>query len=405
MDVKPGYKQTEVGLIPEDWDLASLSSILKEPMQNGLFFKPSLKGSGVKLINVGDLYTRVPIDSGALELFAATNDEREKFKVDDGDLFFTRSSVVASGIAHCNIYRSLKPESVVFDSHVIRIRPDARKVVPSFLFRFCLASLARRYLVSHAKTATMTTIDQGVLQKCPILLPPYDEQEAIADALINVDALIESLEHLLVKKRRLKLGGMQELLTGKKRLPGFSGEWEIQSIERLEKAKLVKLSRGKVISKRDIERVPGDCPIYSSSVTNDGLFGYYGEFMFDEEMITWSIDGGGHFFYRPKHRFSVTNVCGFMRVDSSQISYRFLAAQLHLLHSRKSFDYLIKAHPSVIRKAYDVPLPHLDEQVAIAAVLADMDAEITALEANLTKARQLKQGMTQELLTGRTRLI
>ncbi len=67
MEVKAGYKQTEVGVIPEDWEIASLSSLSKQPMQNGLFFKPSLKGSGVKLINVGDLYTRVPIDSDALE--------------------------------------------------------------------------------------------------------------------------------------------------------------------------------------------------------------------------------------------------------------------------------------------------------------------------------------------------
>src|SRR5262249_45279429 len=73
----------------------------------------------------------------------------------------------------------------------------------------------------------------------------------------------------------------------------------------------LRLSRGKVISKKDIERSPGAHPIYSSSVTGNGVFGYYGDFMFDEELITWSVDGGGHFFYRPKHRFSVTNDCGF----------------------------------------------------------------------------------------------
>jgi len=115
------YRHSEVGIIPVDWEVVSLSSVSKEHMQNGLFFKPSLKGTGVKLINVGDLYSHVPINLDALELFDATDKECERFKVEDGDLFFTRSSIVASGIAHCNIYRSPNPESTVFDSHVIRV--------------------------------------------------------------------------------------------------------------------------------------------------------------------------------------------------------------------------------------------------------------------------------------------
>ena len=94
-----------------------------------------------------------------------------------------------------------------------------------------------------------------------------------------------------------------------------------------------------------------------------------------------------------------------MRVDTSKISYRFLAAQLQLLHNRKNFDYLLKAHPSVIRKAYEVALPNLDEQTAIAEVLADMEAELAALEQRRDKTRALKQGMMQELLTGRTRFV
>jgi type I restriction enzyme S subunit len=251
----------------------------------------------------------------------------------------------------------------------------------------------------------MTTIDQRVLGKCPIILPPKVEQEAIAKALSDADALTEALEQLIAKKCHLKQGAMQELLTGKKRLPGFSGEWDALTVEQLEKARLIRLSRGNVISKIDIERVPGGFPIYSSSVKGDGVFGNYGEYMFDEELITWSIDGGGHFFHRPKHKFSVTNVCGYMRADTSKLSYQFLAAQLQLLHSRLKFDYQDKAHPSVIRKAYLVFIPTLDEQTAIATILSDIDAEIAVLETRLAKTRSLKQGMMHNLLTGRIRLI
>jgi len=212
------YKQTETGVIPEDWDVATLSSISKEPMQNGVFFKPSQKGRGVRLINVGDLYSQPPIDPETLELFDATNNEVERFRVKNGDLFFTRSSVVPSGIAHCNIYSSAKPQSVVFDSHVIRFRPDTSKVVSSYLFRFCVASTARRYLVSHAKTGTMTTIDQSVLGNCPIILPSLSEQTAIAEILSDMDAEIAALEEKLSKARQVKQGMMSMLLTGKIRL-------------------------------------------------------------------------------------------------------------------------------------------------------------------------------------------
>ncbi|MCX6141977.1 MAG: restriction endonuclease subunit S [Ignavibacteriales bacterium] len=259
---------------------------------------------------------------------------------------------------------------------------------------------------SHSGKSGVPGVNRNDLHALTVRVPPtLTEQRAIAGALSDVDGLIGKLDQLIAKQRDLKRAAMQQLLRGQKRLPGFRGEWESQTIEQLEKAKRVRLFRGKVISKRHVERTPGDYPIYSSSVKSDGVFGSYGEFMFDEELITWSIDGGGDFFYRLKHKFSVTNVCGFMRVDTGKISYRFLAAQLQLLHSRKSFDYLMKAHPSVIRKAYEVQLPKIEEQIAITEVLSDMDEEITALEERRDKTLALKQGMMQELLTGRVRLI
>jgi type I restriction enzyme S subunit len=127
--------------------------------------------------------------------------------------------------------------------------------------------------------------------------------------------------------------------------------------------------------------------------------------MFDTEMITWSIDGGGHFFYRPSHKFSVTNVCGYMKTDPKRVDCKFLAAQLQLLHGRRSFNYQTKAHPSVIKDIYRVVLPDISEQRAIAEVLSDMDAEIEAWEKRLAKTEAVKTGMMQELLTGQTRLV
>jgi len=181
-------------------------------------------------------------------------------------------------------------------------------------------------------------------------------------------------------------------------------EWEALSIRELEAKKALRLFRGLVISKKDMAREPGDYPVYSSSVHNNGLFGRYGRYMFDEELITWSIDGGGNFFYRPKHRFSVTNVCGYMRVDSSTLDCRFTSYQLQHLHGRQAFDYTLKAHPSVIRGIYVVPLPPLPEQRVIAGALEDVDAVLGALTQLIAKKRDLKQAAMQQLLTGQTRL-
>ena len=262
------------------------------------------------------------------------------------------------------------------------------------------------YFENELTGTTIRNLSLWSLRNTLIPVPKtLKEQRAIAAALSDVDALITALDRLIAKKRAIKQGVMQQLLTGKTRLPGFSGEWESASIEQLEKNGTLKLSRGKVISNKDIKKNPGDYPIYSSSVKNSGLFGRYGDYMFNEELITWSVDGGGDFFYRHKHKFSVTNVSGFMRVDTSKIDYRFLAAELEVLHGRLVFDYQMKAHPSVIRKAYVLAIPSLLEQQAIATVLSDMDAEIAALEARRDKTRALKQGMMQELLTGRIRLV
>lgn len=213
-----GYRQTEIGVIPEDWVITTLDAVSSVPMQNGVFYKPSHKGLGIKLINVGDLYEQPPIKTESLELFNATDNEKGRFKVENGDLFFTRSSVVSSGIGHCNIYFSNCDESVVFDSHVIRVRSEKKKIEPAYLFRFCISSIARQYLISHAKTATMTTIDQGVLGKCPIFLPPLPEQRAIAQVLSDMDTEITALETRRDKTKAIKQGMMQELLTGRTRL-------------------------------------------------------------------------------------------------------------------------------------------------------------------------------------------
>ncbi|MGB2247589.1 MAG: restriction endonuclease subunit S [Alcanivorax sediminis] len=160
----------------------------------------------------------------------------------------------------------------------------------------------------------------------------------------------------------------------------------------------VKLGRGNVISKIDIRNNPGTYPIYSSSSKNQGKMGEYGSFMFDEELISWSVDGGGYVFYRPKHKFSVTNVSGYMKLVG-EWDYKFVAYVLQFQHEYFSFDYQTKAHPSVIREFYLFPRIPLHEQQKIAAILSSVDDVIEKTRAQIDKLKDLKTGMMQELLT------
>jgi type I restriction enzyme, S subunit len=212
-----GYKQTEVGLIPEDWEVYHLETLASQPIQNGVFTDPTRKGNGCKLINVGDLYSSIPINSEKLEFFDANQDEIKRFGVFQGDIFFTRSSLTPDGIAHCNIYTEAEA-NVVFDCHLIRFRPNANLISPQFFFRYCATAEARKYLVANSKTTTMTTIDQGVISKLPIPVPSLEEQHAIATVLSDMDTAIAALEIRRTKTQAIKQGMMQELLTGRTRL-------------------------------------------------------------------------------------------------------------------------------------------------------------------------------------------
>ena len=161
----------------------------------------------------------------------------------------------------------------------------------------------------------------------------------------------------------------------------------------------IELGRGNIISKIDIRENSGSYPIYSSSSKNNGMMGRYGKFMFDEEMVTWSVDGGGKFFYRPRHKFSVTNVSGYMRANQEKFAYKFLHGVLDFQHSFLNFDYQSKAHPSVIRELYEVPIPPLPEQKKIAAILTSVDEVIETTQKQIDKLQDLKKANMNELLT------
>ncbi len=157
----------------------------------------------------------------------------------------------------------------------------------------------------------------------------------------------------------------------------------------LEDKGIIQLGRGKVISKKDIRDNPGDFPVYSSSSQNNGEVGTYGKYMFDDERITWSIDGGGILFYRNNHKYSVTNVCGWLKVlKEDTINCRYLYFTLFEQWQNKIFDYNHKAHPSIVRKEYVIPIPSLAEQKRIVSILDTFTASIDNLKVQIAQRRK-----------------
>jgi len=279
----------------------------------------------------------------------------------------------------------------------------------------------------------MVNLNQNTLSNLLIPLPPArSEQEAIAEALSDADALIESLEGLLAKKRQIKQGAMQELLTGKRRLPGFSGEWVVKSLDKLF------IFSGGITASRDQLSADGYCYLH------------YGDIHTSRKYF---IDVCSEFHDIPKLNVPLKRVSKLSLLDDGDVVFvdaseddegvsRYVVilnqdkipfiSGLHTIVAKSKKDeeldhcyrrycfqakavkdqfrfFAVGTKVSGISKTnvgkIALTLPSLSEQNAIASILSDMDAEITTLETRINKARELKKGMVQELLTGRIRLV
>jgi type I restriction enzyme S subunit len=249
--------------------------------------------------------------------------------------------------------------------------------------------------------------------------PALAEQRAIAEALSDADGLIDSLEQLLAKKRAIKQGAMQELLTGKKRLPGFSGKWE-----RLRLEQIAEIRSGGTPNTTKPEFWNGDIPWCTPTDVTDlknhkyltdtnrkitpiGLKLSSAEIIPAQSVLMTSRATIGECAINPipvSTNQGFKNFIPFDSIDTAFLYYLLLTKKQDFvsLCGGSTFLEIGKGQLSL----FEVIIPVTkSEQIAIAAVLADMDNEIEALETKLTKARKIKQGMMQELLTGRIRLL
>ena len=237
----------------------------------------------------------------------------------------------------------------------------------------------------------------GILKKTNVSISLGSrEQECIGSLFRCLDSLIAAAERKVRLLRKKKHAYLNHIFTQHLRFTGHTTPWQTKKLGELERKQKIRLGRGKVISESDITSTPGKYPIYSSSARNNGEMGRYGLWMFNQELVTWSIDGGGSVFYRSKHRFSITNVCGFVQVLMN-IDCPFLAYQMMYIHNKIHFDYTVKAHPSVIRKLYFLEVPNIEEQAKIGNFFQTLDSLITAAERKANLLKKKKQAYLQKM--------
>ncbi len=415
MGVKPGYKRTEVGVIPKEWEVAHLGTQLSEPIRNGYSPVCPEQVTGRWMLSLSAVSADGFKTAGVKP--APSHDPRvDDNLLTEGDLLVSRSNT-PDRVGLAGVYEG-HPAPCAYPDLLMRVRLK-RSLDRYFLLRCLLSPRGRKFFADNARgsSGSMVKIDRAILESFPIPTPPLMEQRAIATALSDVDALLTQLDRLIAKKRDIKQAVMQELLTGKTRLPGFGGEWVNG---RLDEVALV-----------DPESLSGSTePDYSfnyislENVARGTLVGYSEELFasapsrarrvirhVDILVSTVRPNLKSHLLFRAKPGAWICST-GFsvIRCRPEIAHPEFVFQHLFADNITKQIDALLTGsnYPAINSsdvRGLTIPIPSIEEQTAIATLLSDLDAELAALEARRDKTRALKQGMMQELLTGRTRLV
>ena len=404
MELKPGYKQTEVGVIPEEWNVVPLSRTARRitrgasprPIDSPLWFDEE---SGVGWVRISDVTRSHRYLEETAQRLSDAGIRNSRF-VRSGGLIMSICATVGRPI-------ETRLDACIHDGFVVFEQPQINQ---SFLYH-ALVDLEQTWF-RRGQTGSQMNLNTGLINRRLVAIPRTEaEQRAIATALTDVDALLDGLDRLIAKKRDLKRAAMQQLLTGETRLPGFSGEWEVKRLSEIASIRNQKVLPSNVgIDTPCVEldhigqgngRLLG-CSIAQNSkspkyrfFSGDVLFGRLRSYL----RKFWHADRAG---------ICTTEIWPLM-TDSQQADSSFLHAivQSDRFIEAASISYgthMPRADWGVMRN-FEVRLPRVREQLAIAEILSDMDADLATLEAKRNKTRDLKQAMMQELLTGKTRLV
>lgn len=424
MEVRPGYKQTEVGVIPEDWAVSTIGD------QSLIFGRIGFRGYTVDdIVDEGDGAIAINpsnISDGKAVFEKCTYvswhkyEESPEIKIDEGDVILVKTGSTVGKTAMVKKLpgkATLNPQVVVFKK---------LRACPAFFAYMVGFPVIQQQITEAVVGGAVPTLSQRLVAEFKLPLPPLREQRAIAEALSDVDGLLGGLDRLIAKKRDLKQAAMQQLLTGQTRLPGFSREWELKRLgdhvaflrngvnsraELLPEGPVKYLHYGDVHACKDVFIAPNELPSLPDAKAasldrlrdGDLIFADASE---DVAGISKSVeikDVGNTEVVSGLHTIAA-------RFDKKVLADGFkgflqccapFATHLRRLAAGTKVFATNRGHVA----SAEIRLPTVAEQTAIAEVLSDMDAEIAALEQRRDKTRALKQAMMQELLTGRTRLV
>lgn len=408
--VPEGYKMTEVGLIPEDWEAQPLGA-LSESITRGASPRPIADprwfdvNSKVGWVRISDVTASKRFLYKTAQRLSNEGMRRSRY-VEPGSLIMSICATVGRPI-------ETKLDVCIHDGFVVFKNPS---IDQSFLY-YSLQAIESRW-AETGQTGSQMNLNTGLITRTPIPVPPLPEQRAIATALTDTDDLIESLERLIAKKRRIKEGAMGELLSGERRLEGFEGEWEEREL-----AHVVDIRSGGTPSTTRLEYWNGGIPWCTPTditrlngrkelrgtertISPEGLNSSSAELIPAHSVIMTSRATIG------ECAINVVPVAtnqGFKNlipgpgVDVNFLYYQMSRQKEGLIALCGGSTFLEIGKSTLSR--YPIAVPPLPEQHAIATLLTDMDREIEALEEKLAKVRRVKEGMMGELLGGRVRLL
>lgn len=370
------YKQTEVGLIPNDWEVRTLGNVGEVKMCRRIFNNETSSNGTIPFFKIGT-FGKEPDAYISKEQY---DEYRKRFSFPrKGDILISAAGTIGRTI----IYNG---EDAYFqDSNIVWIENDFETVSNEFLYHI--------YQVANYNTegGTIQRLYNSILKATKFKCPPKAEQTAIATALSDADALINSLEKLIAKKRNIKQGAMQQLLKPKE-------GWEVKKL-----GDVCDIRKGQLIT--ESTRIDGYIPVIAGGKT---LAYYHNKPNRLGKTITISGSGASAG-YVSFHNYPIfASDCSTIEEgDNYSIEFIFYLMQLFQdkIYKMQTGGAQPHIHPSDLNPIL-IPIPiNKEEQNEIATILSDMDAEIQALETKLEKYRKIKLGMMQVLLTGKVRLV
>lgn len=403
-----GYKKTELGVFPEEWEIINLkdSSTLKARIGwQGLTTK--------EYLNTGEyfLITGTDFKDGKIDWNNCYYVDKKRFMQDrniqikPGDVLVTKDGTIGKVAYIDNL-----PKKATLNSGVFVIRSKGAIYHPKYFYYILMSNVFKDFLNKLSAGSTITHLYQKDFINFKFQIPSLREQRAIAELLSDIDALIASLEKMINKKRKIRQGTLQLLITGKKRLPGFTCDWEVKKLENL-----VEFTNGKA-HENSISDNGKYIVVNSKFISTEGKVVKHSDDCFclaskgDILMVMSDLPNGKAlakcYYVDQDNKYTANQRVCLLKpqtVDPVFLFYKINRNPYYLL-----FDDGV--NQTNLRKedvlGLEIMVPKtVEEQQAIAQILVDLDIEIKALEEKLKKYKEVKQGMMQELLTGRKRLV